>query len=166
MLEFHFHRFAWRKDLNQNALLFYNSLLILGPTLVLAFFTEDLTKVGDHRLSLVHACEWSRSAIMIDTGISDSSWRFFSHHWWASSWTIRRCYALIIIHHWPLQSLELAKFVPEAITLDLDWPLLFLCFSHRIYLSPTLVCSLVVTISFRSSILLDWISGKRSVGSR
>ncbi|CAF3621743.1 unnamed protein product [Rotaria sp. Silwood1] len=36
------------KDFNQNGLLFYNSFIILGPTILLALFTEDLNKVWNY----------------------------------------------------------------------------------------------------------------------
>ncbi|CAF1085469.1 unnamed protein product [Rotaria sordida] len=36
------------KDFNQNGLLFYNSCIILGPTILLALFTEDLNKVWNY----------------------------------------------------------------------------------------------------------------------
>lgn len=35
------------KDFNQYGLLFYNSLIVLGPTILLLLFTEDLNKVKD-----------------------------------------------------------------------------------------------------------------------
>jgi hypothetical protein len=35
------------KDFNQYGLLFYNSLVVLGPTILLLLFTEDLNKVKD-----------------------------------------------------------------------------------------------------------------------
>jgi hypothetical protein len=33
------------QDFNQNGLLFYNSLIVVGPAILLALFTEDLNKV-------------------------------------------------------------------------------------------------------------------------
>lgn len=50
--------FIFFKDLNQNGLLFYNSLLILGPMIILAVLTEDMNKVEKNFLNQIFEGIW------------------------------------------------------------------------------------------------------------